>query len=347
MTLNQLTRTEYALDHYHEIEQAREQFTTKQYTGEAQGLSSTIKMGIRLKIESIDVLEEMETVGLGDLPLNTLPHEMVAANTIDVDGVTGATVTSNAMKQALRKAIDKAVEDLVGSVEAVSGASQAAEVDLDQFEFGPNQALGVGKGIHGPVVVRVTSSDGQTIDQVEVLDHHETPSIGTRAIDALPTAFVEANSTEVDGVSGATVTSNALKQAVQQALAGETPVIQDTDANSSASTPAEANLADYTTGPDQYLGKAKGIHGDIVVRVTSRDKRGIDLVEVLDHHETEGIGTRAIDALPNAFYSATNTEDVHAISGATVTSQALKDAVDQALSRAAGAPVDASSHASY
>jgi fumarate reductase flavoprotein subunit len=48
--------------------------------------------------------------------------------------------------------------------------------------------------------------------------------VGSRAIDQLPAKIVEANSTKVDGISGATVTSNAIKRAVKEARHAAGPV---------------------------------------------------------------------------------------------------------------------------
>ena len=79
-------------------------------------------------------------------------------------------------------------------------------------------AKGVGQGIDGDVVVQV-EADATTIYSVEVLEQNETEGIGTVAVEKLPGAIVAANSIAVDGIAGATVTSNAVKDAIRQALA--------------------------------------------------------------------------------------------------------------------------------
>ena len=78
-------------------------------------------------------------------------------------------------------------------------------------------AKGVGQGIDGDVVVQV-EADATTIYAVEVLEQHETEGIGTVAAEKLPAAIVAANSIAVDAIAGATVTSNAIKDAIRQAL---------------------------------------------------------------------------------------------------------------------------------
>ena len=60
-------------------------------------------------------------------------------------------------------------------------------------------------------------ADGK-IANVEVTSHSESEGIGTMAVDQLPGKIVEVQSTEVDDVSGATVSSTAIKEAVNEAL---------------------------------------------------------------------------------------------------------------------------------
>ena len=78
-------------------------------------------------------------------------------------------------------------------------------------------ATGVGQGIDGNVVVEI-EADANTIYSVTVLEQNETPGIGSVAVEKLPDAIVAANSIAVDGISGATVTSTAIKTAITEAL---------------------------------------------------------------------------------------------------------------------------------
>ncbi len=87
------------------------------------------------------------------------------------------------------------------------------------------QHTGEAEGYGGPLKVRVTMN-GEDITKVEVTEHSETPGVGTRAIEALPSAIEEADSIDVDSVSGATITSQAIKQAVSQAM-GLTGMVQE------------------------------------------------------------------------------------------------------------------------
>lgn len=80
------------------------------------------------------------------------------------------------------------------------------------------ELTGTAQGYGGPLTVMVTT-DGARIADVRVTAHSETGGVGTLAIDALPARMVAENRTDVDGVSGATVTSNAIREAAAQALA--------------------------------------------------------------------------------------------------------------------------------
>ncbi len=59
---------------------------------------------------------------------------------------------------------------------------------------------------------------GAEIRAVRVVEHSETPGLSDPAIEQVPQAIVEQQSTEVDSVSGATVTSEAIKAATAAAL---------------------------------------------------------------------------------------------------------------------------------
>lgn len=101
-----------------------------------------------------------------------------------------------------------------------------------------NEYIGVSEnGAGGTLSVKVTI-DGETMTAIDVLEQHETRGLGTNAILKMIQAMLAANSAEVDSVSGATVTSVALKEAVNQALAS---------AGLIEATPAEA--APVTAAP--------------------------------------------------------------------------------------------------
>ena len=80
--------------------------------------------------------------------------------------------------------------------------------------FTPGTYKAEAAGIHGPVAVEVTFSKDK-IEKIAVVSQKETPGIGTLAVDALPAKMVEVQSPKVDAVAGATITSNAIRTAVE------------------------------------------------------------------------------------------------------------------------------------
>jgi uncharacterized protein with FMN-binding domain len=86
------------------------------------------------------------------------------------------------------------------------------------FETGANEYIGRNSdGMGGEIVVKVLM-DGNAIARIEVLKESETPAIGGAALKDLPGMVVDAQSTDIDGVSGATLTSTAFFAAVDEAM---------------------------------------------------------------------------------------------------------------------------------
>lgn len=75
---------------------------------------------------------------------------------------------------------------------------------------------GTAKGMGGDVTVTLTLEDGK-ITGCTAEGKDETPGIGTLALEQLPAQIAETGSIAVDGVSTATITSNAIKEAAAAA----------------------------------------------------------------------------------------------------------------------------------
>ena len=74
------------------------------------------------------------------------------------------------------------------------------------------------EGRNGAVKVAVTVSE-TAIEAVEVIAHSETPGIADPALDRIPAAIVEGQTLAVDTIASATITSNAILNAAEKALA--------------------------------------------------------------------------------------------------------------------------------
>ena len=116
---------------------------------------------------------------------------------------------------------------------------------------------------------------------------------------------------------------------------------EDSDATTGASVKADSDLGtdlkkdyNFEVGKNQYLGvSSAGMGNDIVVRITVDDDLNLQKVEVLQESESEDYGKRAIKALPKVMVDK-NTYDVDAVSGASSSSRAMKEAVKNALDKA-------------
>ena len=166
-------------------------------TGTANGFGGPITVSVTMdgdKITAVEIVSNSETPEIAGTALEQIPAAIVAANSPDVDVVSGATYTSNGIINAVKNALDSA-----------GGGSGAL--------------TGTADGFIGPITVAVTM-DGDTITAVEVISNSETIEIAGGALEQIPAAIVAANSPDVDVVSGATYTSNGIINAVKNALAG-------------------------------------------------------------------------------------------------------------------------------
>ncbi|MFX3618671.1 MAG: NAD(P)H-dependent oxidoreductase [Sporolactobacillus sp.] len=96
--------------------------------------------------------------------------------------------------------------------------SDIKETDTTHIALNENQYLGRSNaGIGGEVVVRVTVDDDK-IKAIEVLKQSESGDVGAEVFQRLPQHMIDQNTYDVDVVSGASASSNALKDAVKDAL---------------------------------------------------------------------------------------------------------------------------------
>ena len=191
-------------------------------TGVGKGMDGDVVVEVvadQSKLYSVVVIKHNETPGIGTMAVDQIPGAMVAANSIMVDAVSGATVTTNAIKEGVGNALVAA-----GLDPAVFGAESQEEDPAEsapEIKIEPSAdavtATGVGQGMDGDVVVEVIADESR-LYSVSVLEHNETPGIGTVAVDQIPGAMVKANSIMVDAVTGATVTTDAIKEGVRNAL---------------------------------------------------------------------------------------------------------------------------------
>jgi len=192
-----------------------------------------------------------------------------------------------------------------------------AAVSTGAYAYTPGTYTAAIAGQNGPVKVEVTTSADKILS-VKIVDQKETEGIGSKAVAALPAEIVKAQSADVQGIAGASVSSAAIKKAVQECL-------------NQAQRKKAAPLA-LKNGT--FEGKAYGNNGWLTVEVTIKDNKITD-IKTPGQRETKYLGDTAIREIGKDVLQY-QTLNVDNIAGATVTSTALKTAIAQAIEKAGG-----------
>lgn len=121
--------------------------------------------------------------------------------------------------------LGKTMAKATASGEALTSRDELADLAKDENGIVASDTVykdgsytGTGKGRGGDMEVTVTITDGK-ISDIVVNSHAESSDIGAPALDKLIQNAIAANSAEIDGASGATMTSDGFREAVAQALA--------------------------------------------------------------------------------------------------------------------------------
>ena len=192
-----------------------------------------------------------------------------------------------------------------------------AAVSTGAYAYTPGTYTAAIAGQNGPVKVEVTTSADKILS-VKIVDQKETEGIGSKAVAALPAEIVKAQSADVQGIAGASVSSAAIKKAVQECL-------------NQAQGKKAAPLA-LKNGT--FEGKAYGNNGWLTVEVTIKDNKITD-IKTPGQRETKYLGDTAIREIGKDVLQY-QTLNVDNIAGATATSTALKTAIAQAIEKAGG-----------
>ncbi|MFF3913653.1 FMN-binding protein [Streptomyces sp. NPDC001852] len=158
--------------------------------------------------------------GLSDqktaLAIPKLNQEAVAAQSAQIDAVSGATYTSNGYKKSLQSALDRMkTAGSSGSGSAGSGTSGSSGTAQARTVTGK-----VAQTQYGPVQVRITVSGGKITkaDAVQAPKGGLSDQKTAMAVPKLNQEAVTAGNANIDAVSGATYTSTGYKKSLQSAL---------------------------------------------------------------------------------------------------------------------------------
>ena len=306
------------------------QITVKGYGGE---IEVVVGMDLKGAVTGVSVggADFAETAGLGaktkepaftDQFIGLVPPAVLKEN---VDSVTGASISSGAVVSA--------VNNTTSYMYFQSGLKEPEEDPLaGAFEVRTATA----QGFAGPVTVQVALDENGVITGLVVGDENfaETTGLGERAKDSsFREQFVGKSGTlaygdGIDALAGATITSNAVMQAVNEALGGEAAAAQP--------TPEPEPTPELAPAVETLTATAQGFGGPVEVTVgLDADGNVVSMtVGGEGFAETAGLGAKAQEAaFTNQFLGKTGPfaygeNGVEAITGATVTSTAVMDALN-------------------
>ena len=184
---------------------AEQALTDGVYTSDAAGFGGTVSMSMTVaggEVTEITLSGDQETESIGGAALPKLEEALLSSQSAQIDGVAGATVTSNAVKAAAADCFRQAQ-----GVESVEAVLKDGTYSSAAWGFATNRQLNV------TVEIR-----DNRIASIEVGANGETEIILNTAIENMIPDMLTYQSVKVDATTGATVSSNAIKTAVEDCL---------------------------------------------------------------------------------------------------------------------------------
>ncbi len=291
-------------------------------TGTAKGFASDVTVTATVDdgvITSITIDANGETAGFGQRTMEDADYQaQFIGKTLplkdgDVDVLSGATFTSNAVVEALNSTVTEETEE---------PAAQAEETAAPAVEATGTPVTGTAKGFASDVTVTATVDDG-VITSITIDANGETAGFGQRTMEDADYQAQFIGKTlplkdgDVDVLSGATFTSNAVVEALNSTVP--------------ASMPEEEGEEAVTA-----VGEAKGFTSTVTVTATLDGEGKITAITIDANGETPGFGQRTMEDedFQNQFIGKTGPftlgENVDALTGATVTSTAVVEALNNA-----------------
>jgi uncharacterized protein with FMN-binding domain len=327
------------------------------YTGTATGFGGDITVSVTIqggKIAAVSIVSAEDETPSYFAKAQAVTARVVAANSPNVDTVSGATYSSNGILNAVKRALAKAgAEETPVETEPVQSETVTAE---PQEDYQDGLYLGTGEGYGGDITVRVTIRDGRIAKLGILSAEDETPAYFSRA-KTLLTAIQAAQSTNVDVVSGATYSSEGILEAVNNALSQavvgnitpeETPV--ETPAETVPALPDQSGYADGTytasalcTDDDLFsytIGVTLTIESGKITQVsvekTADQSDDPDANDSYLSYAIQGRTRKSVwyPGIPAQIVDRQSADGVDAVSGATYSSRAVGEAAQAALTQA-------------
>lgn len=225
---------------------AESPYTAGTYTAESHGFGGAVTVTVEVTgdgIAAVTCVGESETSGIGGQAMPKLADAIVSAQSADVEPVSGATLTSNAVIAAAKDCLAQA---------------QGQSVETVAVKMAPGTYTGYGWGFSQVRQVPVTVTVDETNILSAVVDLEaaaETTHLITTAIELMIPRIIEHNSLAIDATAGATASATAIKTAIADAVA---------QALEAAGTPASA-IENFYAPLDIQPGETQEIDVDILV----------------------------------------------------------------------------------
>ena len=156
----------------------KSKFKAGVYTGAAQGFGGEVSASVELSrdaIVKVSVTGAKETQGIGSIPLAELPSKIVQAQSTQIDTISGATVTSRAVLDAVNAALRTAkVDPAKLTPQTGSAAAKTAEtVNADVVVIG-----GGGAGMSAAILVKQAGLNVVIIEKMAMLGGNSSKATG-------------------------------------------------------------------------------------------------------------------------------------------------------------------------
>ncbi len=183
------------------------------YTAVAKGHNGDIKVEVvfdSASIVSVKVLEHQESAGISDVPIQRIPEEVVEGQTLAVDAVSGATVTSNAILAAIEDCVKQAGGDVEALKANINNDSAQKDIELT------TDVVVVGAGGAGLAAAASAHQNGAKVIVLEKL-----ASVGGST--ALSGGGISATGTKFQEAEGITDTKESWMQLWKERQATSNP----------------------------------------------------------------------------------------------------------------------------
>ena len=188
------------------------QFSNGTYTGSAQGFRGETSVKVVVKnnsISSIEVTSYQDDEQFFNQAKNTIISNIISSQSTDVDTVSGATYSSNGLINAVKNALSSK------SGETSNNESENNSEENSTLKDGTY--TGSGNGFRGETQVKVVVKN-KKISSIEITSYQDDEQFFERAKETVIANIIKSSSIDVDTVSGATFSSNGIKEAVANAL---------------------------------------------------------------------------------------------------------------------------------